>query len=237
MHMLMHKHKHKHSHTVFLRRMRPALATGASLFMLSLLSLVSLLVLAGCGATATAGAGASEGAGATSTAAGPTATTPAPTSPTATATTATTYPVLVYFSKGQASLDDPTAVFPVQRVSPTPAVATYAMEQLVAGPTPAEKTAGYFTELTTVLHRSDPSSCGDADFRLTLDKRGTRAEPGTATLQFCRPTTSPGIGADARITAEIKRTLTQFASITTVVILNRNGDCFGDLSGLNRCLQ
>jgi hypothetical protein len=212
---------HMHMPTVLLRRLQPALATGAPLLMLSLLS---LLVLAGCGATATAGAGA--GAGTTSAAAQPTATTPA-----------TTYPVLVYFSKGQASLDDPSAVFPVPRVSPTPAVATYAMEQLIAGPTPSEKGAGYFTELTTVLHRSEPSNCGDADFRLTLDHRGGTPQPGTATLQFCRPTTSPGIGADARITAEITRTLTQFATITTVVILNRNGDCFGDLSGLNRCLQ
>jgi hypothetical protein len=195
---------HMHMPTVLLRRPRPALATGAPLLMLSLLSMLSLLVLAGCGATATVaeGAGAGAGAGATSTTAQPTVTTPAPTTP------ATNYPVLVYFSKGQASLEDPTAVFPVQRVSPTPAVATYALEQLIAGPTPAEKGAGYFTELTTVFHHSDPSSCGDADFRLTLDKRGTRAETRTATLQFCRPTTSPGIGADARITAEITRTLT-----------------------------
>jgi hypothetical protein len=215
-------HKHMHSQTVLSRRPLPALATGAALLMLSLLS---LLVLAGCGATATAGASAP------STAAQPTTTAPAPPSP------ATTYPILVYFSRGQASLEDPTAVFPVPRVSPTPAVATYAMEQLIAGPTPAEKTAGYFTELTAVLHRSEPSNCGDADFRLTLDHRGGTPQPGTATLQFCRPTTSPGIGADARITAEIKRTLTQFATITTVVILNGHGDCFGDLSGLNRCLH
>jgi hypothetical protein len=143
----------------------------------------------------------------------------------------------VYFSRGQASLEDPTAVFPVPRVSPTVAVATSAMEQLIAGPTPSEQDAGYFTELTTVLHRSEPSSCGDADFRLTLDHRGDTLEPGTATLQFCRPTTSPGIGADARITAETTRTLTQFATITMVAILNLHGDCFGDLSGLNRCLQ
>ncbi len=128
-------------------------------------------------------------------------------------------------------------MFPVQRVSPTPAVAPYALEQLIAGPTPAEKGAGYFTELTTVFHHSDPSSCGEADFTLTPDQRGGTPEPGTGTLQFCRPTTAPGIGADARITAEITRTLTQFATITKVVILNRNGDCFGDLSGLNRCLQ
>ncbi len=213
---------HKHMYPVLSRRPLPALATGAALLMLSLLS---LLVLAGCGATATAGASAP------STAAQPTATAPAPPSP------AKTYPILVYFSKGQASLGDPHAVFPVRRVSPTPAVATYAIEQLIAGPTPAEKTAGYFTELTTVLHRSEPSSCDGADFRLTLDHRGGTPEPGTATLQFCRPMTSPGIGADARITAEITRTLTQFASITKVIILNLHGDCFGDLSGLNRCLQ
>jgi Sporulation and spore germination len=221
-------HGHMHSHTVFLRRLRPTLDTDAPLLMLSLLSVLSVLVLTGCGTTATAGAS----AGATSTAQ-PTATSVASNG----TGTGTTYPVLVYFSRGQASLDDPHAVFPVPRVSPTLAVATYAMEQLIAGPTPSEKTAGYFTELTTVLHRNDPSSCGDADFMLTLDTRGTRAEPGTATLQFCRPTTSPGIGADARITAEISRTLTQFASITKVAILNRQGDCFGELSGLNRCLQ
>jgi Sporulation and spore germination len=221
----MHMHKHTHSHTVLSRRPLPALATGAALLMLSLLS---LLVLAGCGATATAGASAP------STAAQPTATAPAPPAP---PSPAKTYPILVYFSKGQASLEDPTAVFPVQRVSPTPAVATSAIEQLIAGPTPAEKTAGYFTELTTVLHRSEPSSCDGADFRLTLDQRGTSAEPGTATLQFCRPTTSPGIGADARIVAEIDKTLTQFATITTVVILNRNGWCYGDMSGMDFCLK
>ncbi len=146
-------------------------------------------------------------------------------------------PVKVYFSKHPDSDRTPTAVFAVTRVAPTPAVATYAMEQLIAGPTASEKTAGYFTELTTVLHRSEPSNCGDADFGLTLDHRGGTPEPGTATLQFCRPTTSPGIGADARITAEITRTLTQFASITTVVLLNLHGDCFGDLSGMNRCLH
>src|SRR5262245_54678589 len=49
-----------------------------------------------------------------------------------------------------------------------------------------------------------------------------------------RPATSPGIGADTRITAEITWALTQFATITKVITLNRDGDCFGDLSGLNR---
>jgi hypothetical protein len=60
---------------------------------------------------------------------------------------------------------------------------------------------------------------------------------GTATLQFCRPTASPGIGADGRIVAEITKTLTQFSTITKVAILNRNGNCFGDESGLDLCLK
>jgi Sporulation and spore germination len=219
-----------HLYMVLSRRLRPARASGAAS-----LSLLSMLVLAGCGAAATAGAGAS--APPMSTEPAPTATAPAPAATATPMAPPKSYPVLVYFSKGQASLDDPHAVFPVPRVSPTLAVATYAMEQLIAGPTAAEKTAGYFTELTTVLHRGEPSSCDGADFMLTLDHRDGTPEPGTATLQFCRPTTSPGIGADARITAEIQRTLTQFATITKVVILNVQGDCFGDLSGLNRCLQ
>jgi len=167
----------------------------------------------------------------------PTQTQPAP-SPTTPPPTATpkTYPVLVYFSKRPASLNDPTAVFPVQRVAPTAAVATFAIQQLIAGPTASETAAGYFTELATVLQRSEPSNCGEADFTLTLNKKGSTAEQGTATLQFCRPTSSPGIGADARIKAEITKTLTQFSTITKVVILTRTGHCFGDESGLDPCL-
>jgi len=143
----------------------------------------------------------------------------------------------VYFSKNPESFNDPTAVFPVQRVAPNSAVATYAIQQLIAGPTSSEAAAGYFTELTNVLQLSGPSNCGGADFKLTLDMRGATPQVGTATLQFCRPTASPGTGADARIVAEVTKTLTQFSTITKVAILNRNGNCFGDESGLDLCLQ
>jgi hypothetical protein len=169
---------------------------------------------------------------------------PTPTTPPATATsTPTTYPVLVYFSKHPDSLNDPTAVFPVQRVAPTSAVATFAIQQLVAGPTVEERSAGLFSELNSIFIA--PSECdagsnptqGGPDFTLTLNKKGSTTEQGTATLQFCRPTSSPGIGADARIKAEIDKTLTQFSTITKVVILTRSGHCFGDESGLDLCLK
>jgi hypothetical protein len=164
----------------------------------------------------------------------PTSTQPAPTQPAPTATPAT-YPVRVYFSKQPNSYNDPTVVFPVQRIAPAADDATYAIQQLIAGPTAAEASAGYFTELTAAL--TGLSDCNGADFTITRNMRGTTPQAGTATLQFCRATTLPGDMTGPRITAEIDKTLAQFPDITAVVILAQDGHCFDDFSGADRCLQ
>ena len=62
-------------------------------------------------------------------------------------------------------------------------------------------------------------------------------QTGTATVKFCRVTASPGIGADARVIAEINATLKQFPNIKQVVILTQDGHCFGDGSGKDLCLK
>ena len=104
------------------------------------------------------------------------------------------------------------------------------MQPLIAGPTPEERTAGYYSELNSLF--SGASQCpslgpvGGADFTLTLNTKGTTAEQGTATLKFCRATLSPGIGADARVLANLRATLLQFATIKKVVILHVQGNCF-----------
>jgi hypothetical protein len=159
-----------------------------------------------------------------------------------TSSTAAGYPVKVFFSKFPESVNtDFTAVYPAERTSPTLAVGTFALQLLIAGPTLSEQQAGYFTELNTML--SGPSNCsaplpvGGPDFTLTLDKKGTVTEKGTATVKFCRSLTSPGIGADGRVTAEINATLKQFANSKKVVILTEDGHCFGDLSGKDFCLK
>ncbi len=158
-----------------------------------------------------------------------------------TTSTISGYPVKVFFSKDPDSLNDNTAVFAVDRVSPTIAVGTFSLQLLIAGPTLSEQQAGYFTELNTLL--SGPSNCsaprpvGGPDFTLTLDKKGPLPQTGTATVKFCRSTNSPGIGADARVTAEINATLKQFPRIKNVVILTMDGHCFGDLSGKDLCLK
>src|SRR5262249_12441910 len=150
--------------------------------------------------------------------------------------TTTVYPIKVYFSKFPDSTNGFNAVFPVDRSSPSAAVATFSIQLLIAGPTLSERSAGYFSELNSIL--SGPSSCstpnptGGPDFTITLNKKGSNAQQGTATLSFCRATNSPGIGADARILAEINATLKQFSTIKDVVVLTQAGNCFGDESGL-----
>lgn len=149
----------------------------------------------------------------------------------------TGYPVKVYFSKHPASDDDFAAVFAVARTAPDLGVATYAVNQLIAGPTAAEKQVGYFTELTAAINKNDASSCGGADVTITLNMHGSTLEAGTATLQFCRTLSLPGEGADARIGMQLKATLTQFPTIKKAVILTKQGNCFGHPSGQNLCLK
>src|SRR5207248_3324537 len=156
--------------------------------------------------------------------------------PGATATSTSDFPIKVYFSKFPDSLNNFAAVFPVDRSSPTSAVATFSIQLLIAGPTLSERSSGYFSEFNSIL--SGPSSCsapnptGGPDFTITLDMKGSKPEQGTATLRFCRASQSPGIGADARILAEINATLKQFSNIKKVVVLTQSGNCFGDASGM-----
>lgn len=193
------------------------------------LALVVALALSACASSATT-------SGAT-----PTPTTPAPTTApaaSATPTLATTavpggYAVVVYFARHPDSDNEPAKVFAVARISPTLGVATYAIRQLLAGPTSAEQSAGYYTPWAGAL--TGPSNCG-ADFTITLDYRGATPATGVATLQFCRQTQIAGELAGARMTATAQATLRQFANIQRVVILNVAGNCFDDLKGTNDCL-
>lgn len=206
--------------------------------------LLFVLVFSACGTSTTTNAN-----NATTTSAPTTSVSSTPDTSTSEATvaavhsgTTTVYPIKVYFSKFPDSVDkQPDAVFPVDRSSPSAAVATFSIQLLIAGPTLSERSAGYFSELNSIL--SGPSSCsaphptGGPDFTLTLNMRGSTAQQGTATLRFCRATSSPGVGVDARILAEINATLKQFSTIKDVVVLTQAGDCFGDESGLNNCLK
>lgn len=200
----------------------------------ALLAAVALVAaLAGCSSSSTTG-GATTGGATATTAATPTNTaTPAATS---TAITGSgPYPVKVYFSRHPDSDNDINKVFAVSRSSPTLMVATFSIQQLIAGPTASEKAAGYYTELSGSL--SGASNCGGADFVITLNHRGPTPQTGTATLKFCRTVSLAGDLTGGRITAQVDAILTQFPSTQQVVILTDTGSCFNDLRGGNLCLQ
>jgi len=138
---------------------------------------------------------------------------------------AKTYPLQVFFSKSPESNDDPAKVFGLSRNSMNSDVATFAIKELLRGPTAEEKAAGYFSKTAV---RAGPSNCDDNDFRLTI-------ADDVATLRFCRVFDHLGVVADGQAESELKTTLKQFDSVKQVLILNRNGDCEFDLSGQNLC--
>ncbi len=150
--------------------------------------------------------------------------------------TAGIYPVEVYFARHPDSDADPTAVFPVQRVSPTLGVATFALTQLFAGPTASEKAQGYYSPFDGALGETNYCSDSSKDFVLSLNHRGSTPEQGTATVQLCRTVSIAGDLDGARMKAMITSTLLQFPGNKQVVILNDAGQCFDDLRGDNQCL-
>ncbi len=193
----------------------------------SLLVGAAILFVAGCSSSTSTSVTASATSSATATTVATATTAP-------TATTAS-YPVKVYFSKHPDSDNNPDLVFAVARTAPSLAVATYASQQLLAGPSASETAAGYFTPFQGTL--SGASNCGGPDFTITLNMKGTTPETNTATFKFCRIVNVPGEVAGGQMKAELSATLTQFSNIHKAVILTRDGGCFEDLSGMNLCLN
>lgn len=137
-----------------------------------------------------------------------------------------TYPVRVFFSKHPDSDTNPGETFAVRRTSPDIAVGTFAIAELLKGPTDTEKGQGYFT--TARLRGGDESTCRGRDFTLTI-------HDDIATLRFCRQFDHVGSVSDGQAESEIRATLLQFSNIKKVIILNRTSDCEFNLSDLNLC--
>ncbi len=138
---------------------------------------------------------------------------------------ATLKKVQVFFPKNPKSNSDFTYVEPVLRTTSNPSSAQFAIEQLVSGPTSQEKARGFVDP----IEFRGSSNCGK-DFTLSTTN-------GIAKLKFCKSVVSAGIGDDARQKSSINATLKQFSTIQSVIILDRNGKCFGDQSGDNVCLK
>jgi hypothetical protein len=133
--------------------------------------------------------------------------------------------VKVFFPKTPQSNNDFSYVEPVWRATNSAGVARFAIAQWLEGPTRQEQQLG----LTPVLQLQGSSNCG-GDFQISIRDR-------IAQLQFCRTVVSGGVGDDARATSAIEATLAQFPTVASILILDKNGNCFGDAGGENGCLK
>lgn len=133
--------------------------------------------------------------------------------------------VKVFFPKNPPTAQNLTDVEAVWRTTESKSVATFAMEQLIAGPQVAERQKG----LADAVKLSGNSNCG-RDFTLSVTN-------GVAKLKFCKNVVSAGVGDDARTKSAINATLKQFPTVKSTLILDRNGNCLADQSGENLCLK
>ncbi|HEY9632332.1 MAG TPA: GerMN domain-containing protein [Coleofasciculaceae cyanobacterium] len=133
--------------------------------------------------------------------------------------------VKVFFPKQPRSNNDLSYVESVSRTTGSQSLARFAVEQLIAGPTRDERQKGF----AGAIQLRGSSNCA-SDFKLSISQ-------GVARTQFCRTIVSAGVGDDARIKSSLTATLKQFKSVQSVIILDEKGNCFGDMSGENRCLN
>lgn len=166
----------------------------------------------------------------------PTAT--ASVTPTTSATPTGPQTVKVYYSQGANPTDTSApdsykqfgyAVYR-QFTSTRGDIETFVIEKTIEGPSAADASTYYWFSPVKV---TGDSNCDGKDFTLSKDPTNNKI-----TVQFCRSVTTNGVGDDARIQTVITYGMQQFlsdASAKKVVILNRDGNCFGDQSGLNKC--
>lgn len=133
--------------------------------------------------------------------------------------------VKVFFPRDPSIEEDFTRVEPVWRTTSSQSLARFAIEQLIAGPTRQERTR----RLISTIRFTGSSNCG-RDFTLSVNNRVAR-------LQFCKTLTQGGVGDVARTKSSINATLLQFPTIKSVIILDKNGNCWADESGENMCLR
>jgi hypothetical protein len=104
---------------------------------------------------------------------------------------------------------------------------TFALEQMIAGPTQSEKAAGLSSTFAGRI--SGTSNCGGANFVAQI-------QPGqVAQVKFCKQVSGVGSFADGVLLASIGEAAFQFSGVSKVLILDQSGKCLFDESGLEIC--
>jgi hypothetical protein len=130
--------------------------------------------------------------------------------------------IQIYFPEAETEIF--TEVAPVTRTTDRADILEYAVEQLLVGPAPEEEDRVNALPIQPV----GSSNCGEETFTVDLIQ-------GTAIVKFCREVVVGGIGDSSSFERSLLSTLTQFAVVTQVVVLDANGNCFFDPRSDNEC--
>ncbi|MBN2015810.1 GerMN domain-containing protein [Candidatus Dojkabacteria bacterium] len=145
--------------------------------------------------------------------------------------------VSIYFAN-PASYEDFTTFAEVERFTTQTDLYSFALDQLIAGPTDVEEASGYIA----TFELSGSSTCDGEDY--TLEKDGN-----TITVEFCKDivaTFNPGgegawagitLSAEGRAYEAIAKSL-KFDDVEKVVVKDKYGACFAVSAGTNKdCVE
>lgn len=110
------------------------------------------------------------------------------------------------------------------------------INQIITGPTAAESADG----VRNPIILTGTSNCGGSNFTTSTTYDFTTRETDT-TIQFCKDLPT-GVGNIAKIKTVIIKTLEDLQdsvefNLGSLAILDKNGNCLGDESGMNLCLE
>lgn len=103
-------------------------------------------------------------------------------------------------------------------------VLTFAIEKLIQGYSKEGISKGFKDRIY------GDSVCNGKDFKASVSNK-------IATIQFCREIIGMGTMADGTMLDSIRKTSLQFPTVQKVKILDKEGNCLFDQSGLNVCLK
>lgn len=133
----------------------------------------------------------------------------------------------VYFQKFPEATDDFSFVDAVFRTTSRTDETIFVLEEFLSGPTSVEEAQGF--KGIEPVSLSGSSNCGGKDFKLTISG-------SEATFQFCKTTTGLSDNT-SQVSVPILENIKYYNSeVTKVIILDKDGNCFNDLSGMNACL-
>lgn len=115
----------------------------------------------------------------------------------------------------------------VNRTTERSDLATFAVEEIIKGPTTEEQTQGLAATFGdgSLIRFIGESNCGNKDFTISIEDRN-------ATVRLCREIFINNDNSSGIMRSQIAQTINQFSSVDQTRVLRVSGECADDMAGL-----